>query len=98
MKELAQTQLAQWVAGNSVHNTDDDECCPDFSCCNKDMHTPKEVRERFAKAVHDDDEQTRLEMLGMFLGQSCQAMGANGNNQNDKPGQSKKHMNSMCPN
>jgi hypothetical protein len=27
-------QLHEWVNGNSIHNTIDDECCPDFSCCN----------------------------------------------------------------
>ncbi len=26
-------QLHEWVNGNSIHNTIDDECCPDFSCC-----------------------------------------------------------------
>ena len=26
-------QGLQWVAGESVHNEVDNECCPDFSCC-----------------------------------------------------------------
>ena len=62
-------QLTEWVKGNSVHNIKANECCPDFSCCNNKMSTPKEVRERFAKAIHDGDEKTKMEMLGMFLGQ-----------------------------
>jgi len=26
-------QLTEWVKGNSIHNKEQDECCPDFSCC-----------------------------------------------------------------
>lgn len=26
-------QGQQWINGNPRHNTIDDECCPDFSCC-----------------------------------------------------------------
>jgi len=77
MSERSSWQLAQWVMGNSVHNTDDDECCPDFSCCDKDVKTPLEVKLRFSKAVTENDEKTRMEMLGMFLGQCMQDMGAN---------------------
>ena len=35
-------QLEQWVLGNSIHNKESDECCPDFSCCNE--HTKKDTR------------------------------------------------------
>lgn len=70
MTEASKYQLEYWVKGVSVHNEVDDECCPDFSCCNKKMNTPKEVRERFAKA----DERTRTEMLGMFLGKAMETM------------------------
>jgi len=60
-------QLNEWVKGNSVHNDERDECCPDFSCCNG-VTTPPDVRERFTKAFRDDDEETVMQMLGMFLG------------------------------
>jgi len=63
-------QLKLWVAGESVHNDARGECCPDFSCCNKDMRTPLDVRERFLKAHNDDDEKTIMSMLGMFLGEA----------------------------
>lgn len=63
-------QLKQWVLGHSVHNDEIDECCPDFSCCNDTMNTPTETRERFAKAVKDEDEGTKNEMLGLFLGEA----------------------------
>lgn len=62
-------QLDQWLIGNPVHNKEDDECCPDFSCCNGNI-APKDVRERFVKAFNDDDKKTQIEMLGMFLGQA----------------------------
>jgi len=26
-------QLKHWLSGDSRHNTERDECCPDFSCC-----------------------------------------------------------------
>lgn len=56
-------QLERWVAGDSVHNPDTNECCPDFSCCEPALLAAKEVRERFRDANQHD----RFEMLGMFL-------------------------------
>lgn len=52
-------QLTLWVAGESVHNEDRDECCPDFSCCRPHLKWTKAVRERF----RDADEPTRERML-----------------------------------
>lgn len=57
-------QLAEWLKGNSIHNDDRDECCPDFSCCNPDSLVDYRTR----KAFIDGDEKTRISMLGMFLG------------------------------
>ncbi len=61
-------QLKLWVEGKSVHNTTRDECCPDFSCCNKDVNTPIGVRQRFMEAHQDGDQKVINTMLGMFLG------------------------------
>ena len=33
-KARSYTQLYEWVNGNFIHNSIDNECCPDFSCCN----------------------------------------------------------------
>ncbi len=63
-------QLLKWVKGESVHNEERGECCPDFSCCNLDMDTPLEVREAFLEAYLNDDEEQQNRMLGMFLGQA----------------------------
>jgi hypothetical protein len=61
-------QLEKWVAGESIHNTERDECCPDFSCCNKNVNTPIEARRAFAKAYMEDNESLQHSMLGGFLG------------------------------
>lgn len=39
-------QLRAWVKGQSNHNTVDDECCPDFSCCIPEMMTKDEAARR----------------------------------------------------
>jgi len=67
-------QLQLWVKGDSQHNPDRDECCPDFSCCNEKVSTPLETRQAFVNG----DEKIRTEMLGMFLGNAIQAYLGNG--------------------
>lgn len=56
-------QLDLWVAGTSVHDTDSDQCCPDFSCCNSKMNTPEHERRAFLEGNED----TRHQMLMVFL-------------------------------
>ena len=60
-------QLKEWLDGNPIHNTERDECCPDFSCCNGNI-APLNVRERFVKAHYECDEEVKMQMLMMFLG------------------------------
>lgn len=62
-----QHQLDEWLAGRPWHNPVREECCPDFSCCGGDIAS-LEVRQRFIKAVEENDEQARMGLLGMFLG------------------------------
>lgn len=57
-------QLAQWLEGDPRHNDVDEECCPDFSCCQPDLLAPRETREAFARA----DAAAREGMLMGFLG------------------------------
>lgn len=38
----AEDQVDLWVQGQSVHNPDRDECCPDFSCCRAHLAWPLE--------------------------------------------------------
>ena len=75
MKINKYEQLEEWVNGNSIHNTKDNRCCPDFSCCNKMVVTPKETRERFFNAVKNGDEKVKMEMLGSFLKQAALTLG-----------------------
>lgn len=63
-------QLEQWLKGNSIHNKERDECCPDFSCCDGGDIAPLEVRERFVKAHREHDLETKTQMLLMFLGKA----------------------------
>lgn len=39
-RERVRVQTLTWAMGRSVHNRVDDECCPDFSCCQPDMFEP----------------------------------------------------------
>lgn len=63
----AEEQLEKWVKGESLHNDERDECCPDFSCCGSPI-SPKNVRKKFAKAWAKKDQETINSMLLMFLG------------------------------
>ena len=60
-------QLELWVKGESVHNDDRGECCPDFSCCNKEVDTPLAVKEIFFNAYHTDNEKVCHRLLMEFL-------------------------------
>lgn len=65
MKPIEQIRL--WVDGESVHNDETDECCPDFSCCKPENIASVEERKAFLQATLDGDESKRMGMLGMFL-------------------------------
>ena len=77
-KERSTDQLNKWVDGKPEHNTVDDECCPDFSCCRPDFLQPKAVRETFKAVCEKADreefnpdnhpaEDAKIEMLEVFL-------------------------------
>jgi hypothetical protein len=61
-------QLEEWVKGNSIHNDERDECCPDFSCCQPDLLADEKARLIFVKAFKENDQETQNSMLMMFLG------------------------------
>lgn len=63
-------QLEQWVAGNSIHNTERDECCPDFSCCQSHYKASEEERRLFR-----DRPELRDSMLMGFLGAALAGYG-----------------------
>jgi hypothetical protein len=38
-QERVVAQTRRWVEGRAEHNRIDDECCPDFSCCEPRLYT-----------------------------------------------------------
>lgn len=59
-------QLRRWVAGESVHNgpsPDRGECCPDFSCCCPEIHTPMSERPGIAARLSETPEQRKERQL-----------------------------------
>lgn len=77
-QERCTDQLNKWVEGKPEHNTVDDECCPDFSCCQPESLQPKTVRETFKAVCEKADkeefnpdnhlaEDAKMNMLGVFL-------------------------------
>ncbi len=63
-------QLSEWLKGNSIHNDDRDECCPDFSCCEPSLLADQRTRQAFVDADWD----IRYQMLMMFLSVGCSQM------------------------
>lgn len=49
-KEREMSQLELWANGESLHNKNENICCPDFSCCNEKMNTPIDERKRYLEA------------------------------------------------
>ncbi len=48
-------QLKNWVNGKSIHNSVDNECCPDFNCCMPNNITTDEDRLHFFNWYLSDD-------------------------------------------
>lgn len=47
-------QTVKWVHGTAEHNTVDNECTPDFSCCNPTLAAPLEDRAKFYEALKEN--------------------------------------------
>lgn len=67
MDESSKQQLEDWYNGISVHNMKKDECCPDFSCCNREIKTTFLLREKFCDAANNNDQETIDLILRQFL-------------------------------
>jgi hypothetical protein len=68
-------QLNKWVEGISEHNTERDECCPDFSCCHPSAFVKDKVaRTKFRDAYLAGNEELQEKMLMMFLAGSVPKM------------------------
>ncbi len=73
-KERCNKQLLDWLDGKPTHNKVDDECCPDFSCCQPSLLAPLEVREVFYKASMKENYRLTERMLTEFLGKMIAAL------------------------
>ena len=60
-------QLEKWVAGESIHDHENDQCCPDFSCCRPDLAAHIGDREIFQKYFLEENECGTMTMLTGFL-------------------------------
>lgn len=54
-------QLEEWVKGNPIHNDIDNECCPDFSCCDRSLLMKEKDR-----IIYRNFHYAKLEVIKMF--------------------------------
>lgn len=66
----AEKQLELWVEGKSVHDDEQDWCCPDFSCCQPDFLAPEHERRIFLEAYQRGNNIVMDSMLAEFLGRA----------------------------
>lgn len=63
----AEAQLTEWVKGNSIHNEVDDECCPDFSCCQPELLVDVEFRKLFKASDREGRDRLCFTFLSSML-------------------------------
>lgn len=69
--ERRSLQLDKWVQGLPLHNSVDDICCPDFSCCGVPM-VEEETRRQYADAYKKKDACKANTMLQFFTERAIQ--------------------------
>ncbi len=62
----AKFQIESWVRGISIHDTEHNVCCPDFSCCCPYIETPQVAKDRFYVAWVKREIRVLKEMATMF--------------------------------
>ena len=67
-------QLEEWLKGNPLHNHEIGECCPDFSCCKRELLADEEMRRLFCEAERLGNDTARTAMLMSFLGKALAAL------------------------
>lgn len=60
-------QLKKWEEGQSLHNEERGECCPDFSCCQPNLLAPSHERQAFAKAYREEGSDSPI-VQSMLMG------------------------------
>lgn len=74
-RERAAVQLDSWVVGRSIHNEIDDECCPDFSCCNPAIRIAIGEKQAFKAASPRDRERMLVFFLQRVVGDDVYVAG-----------------------
>ncbi len=64
-------QIALWRQGKSLHDHENNCCCPDFSCCNPRLLAPEAVREAYIKAYQEGDNLLIHNIQIQFLQAAC---------------------------
>lgn len=67
-RERCKSQLLHWKDGTSIHNSVDNECCPDFSCCKPKLKQSDEVRKTFYYAKREQKDSMLFAFLSSALG------------------------------
>lgn len=60
-------QLAKWANNMPEHNTTDNECTPDFGCCNPKLLAPLEERKQFYDAIKANHQHIIRPMLVKWM-------------------------------
>lgn len=60
-------QLKRWRDGESLHNIETDECCPDFSCCKPELKADQATRNAYYNAWESKNHSLVTEFLMGFL-------------------------------
>lgn len=68
-------QTLSWVNGKPYHNKTDNECTPDFSCCNKELLASSGERLIFLEAVKQRNQLTIEKMAQVFMERLAQFKG-----------------------
>jgi len=60
-------QLVQWVEGNSMHDVENNRCCPDFSCCRPTLKEDILIRKLYYDAFLEKNYELQDTLLIMFF-------------------------------
>lgn len=66
-KKRLDQQTISWINGKPYHNKIDNECTPDFSCCNPSLLANSGERMLFLEAINKNNTVSRDKMLTVFM-------------------------------
>lgn len=66
-KKRRQLQTISWANGKPYHNKTDNECTPDFSCCNPTLLASSGERLLFLEAIKQNNQKSIENMAQVFM-------------------------------